>query len=105
MATHDFLFSYTVSPKNPAYKNDADDIRRKIANIKSPSWVKYTDVETVFSGEFDLTGLNSAKRAQAEEKVKNTINQILVENKCVSKVKVIVVLMVDQLGKPMHFTI
>ncbi|KAF1018798.1 MAG: hypothetical protein GAK29_04111 [Acinetobacter bereziniae] len=105
MATHDFLFSYTVSPKNPAYKNDADDIRRKIANIKVPSWIKYTDVETVFSGEFELTGFDSAKRTQAEEKVKNTINQILVENKCVSKVKVIVVLLVDQLGKPTHFTI
>ncbi|CEI54690.1 hypothetical protein [Acinetobacter bereziniae] len=37
--------------------------------------------------------------------IKNTINEILIKNQCVSKVMVNVILMVDQLGKPMHFTI
>ena len=31
--------------------------------------------------------------------------EILIKNQCVSKVMVNVILMVDQLGKPMHFTI
>lgn len=104
MAVHDFLFSYTVLPKTSVFKKSADDIRSKIAEIKVSSWVKYTGVE-VFSGELDLTGIDQNKRVQAMDIIKNTINEILIKNQCVSKVMVNVILMVDQLGKPMHFTI
>ncbi|WP_336020899.1 hypothetical protein [Acinetobacter bereziniae] len=104
VAVHDFLFSYTVLPKTSVFKKSADDMRSKIAEIKVSSWVKYTGVE-VFSGELDLTGIDQNKRIQAMDIIKNTINEILIKNQCVSKVMVNVILMVDQLGKPMHFTI
>ncbi|WP_151714138.1 hypothetical protein [Acinetobacter bereziniae] len=102
---HYFLFSYTVYPKNQNYKSDADDIRRKIANINEHLWVKNREVDTVFSGKIELTGLTETKRVQAEDKVRKVIRDILVENKCITKVDVPVALMVDGLGRTMEFSV
>ncbi|KAF5274850.1 hypothetical protein FQR65_LT16880 [Abscondita terminalis] len=96
---------YTISPKKQDYKSDADDIRRKIANINEHLWEKNSDVETVFSGKIELTGHTETKRVQAEDRVRNAIKDILVENKCVSKVDVSVALMVDGLGRTIEFSV
>lgn len=57
MTTHHFLFTYSISPiegSDNAAKT-ADKVRKGIANIASPDWVKLSTVETTFSGRVTLT--------------------------------------------------
>ena len=57
MTTPHFLITYSISPiegSDNAAKI-ADKVRKGIANIESPDWVKLSTVETTFSGRVTLT--------------------------------------------------
>lgn len=104
---HHFLLTYSVHPQDPDDNIDVDKankVRNDIAKINV--WRKLDDVETVFTGEMNLTGDNVTMRARAISKVRDKFEDILREHGAKSAyVKINCVLMVDGLGTPIIFEV
>lgn len=101
MTKHNFLFTYSISQVGDSEQaaKAADRIRKGIANLQKPDWVKLTSVETTFSGLITLTEKTShKKRAEARGIVENELRSIMAAHKEHDKTRGSVSLLVDGLG-------
>lgn len=107
MATHDYLFTYTVSPLVNGTEADAQKVRRAIRDIKKNGWEKLDKLETTFAGEIDIPAYSTdGKRSDAKKQVtivlKAARDSVDVNG---SQVDIHVALLVDKLGSYIGFTI
>lgn len=104
MSNHNFLLTYSVSPRNANYEEKADKIRGKIARISK--WEKLENVETTFSGKFDLIGDITSKKKDAIKIVKYEFLEILKEYESFGNdVKIHCAMLVDGLGEHSAFEV
>ncbi|MGR5517906.1 hypothetical protein [Vibrio sp. Y29_XK_CS5] len=107
MTSHDFLFTYSVSPLDGSkdeHKKAADTVRRRIAELER--WEKLVSVETTFVGRLNLIEtLISSKRREAKGDVTYAIELILDDLEVSSFVTIDIALLVDGLGEYMEFRI
>ncbi len=107
MSTHNFLFTYSVSPFRQINKNIADTIRNRIAELNGKhSWEKLSNVETAFKGEVYLvSSLLSAKRQEAERDITNILKTVFDNEHPEHAVYIHVALFVDGLKEVIEFSI
>lgn len=106
MSTHNFLFTYSVSPVEQRNKNIADVIRNRIAELDGKNnWEKLSNVETAFKGEIYLSSsLLRLKRDQAKEKITQILETVFDNDYPLNKVHIYVALLVDELHDVIEFS-
>ncbi|WP_417560664.1 hypothetical protein [Marinomonas sp.] len=109
MTKHSFLLTYSVKAES-TYESDkkkADDVRREIAQITN--WNKYSDVETTFTGEFEVplyVDGSEAIKERCTKVIKTEFSKILRSNSVDDKdVKIYCVLAVNNVDKPFEFSV
>ena len=108
MTTHHFLFTYSISPiegSDNAAKI-ADKVRKGIANIESPDWVKLSTVETTFSGRVTLTAETVCeKREEARDIIDRELRGVIDSYKARCDIRANISILVDGLGPRMDIII
>lgn len=108
MTTHHFLFTYLISPiegSDNAAKT-ADKVRKDIANIASPDWVKLSTVETTFSGRVTLTAETVCeKREEARDIIDRELRGVIDSYKARCDIRANISILVDGLGPRMDIII
>ncbi|WP_426105142.1 hypothetical protein [Pseudomonas sp. TWR1-1-3] len=108
MTTHHFLFTYSISPiegSDNAAKT-ADKVRKDIANIVSPDWVKLSTVETTFSGRVTLTAETVCeKREEARDIIDRELRGVIDSYKARCDIRANISILVDGLGPRMDIII
>ena len=108
MTTHHFLITYSISPiegSDNAAKI-ADKVRKGIANIESPDWVKLSTVETTFSGRVTLTAETVCeKREEATDMIDRKMRDVIDSNKARCDIRANISILVDGLGPRMDIII
>ena len=110
MAKYHYLLTYSVKP---AYQiasdiEKADKVRSKIADISDNEWEKSKEVETTFSGSFDVYGAmtETAKKNESIKFVKDKFVPILkLYSASKSDVKIPCVMMVSEINESFSFTV
>ncbi|MPS62125.1 hypothetical protein [Acinetobacter sp.] len=105
MATHTFLFTYSVSPFRSNYERDADVIRSRIARLDGRhGWTKLEDVETAFKGTLSLfESTQEGKRIEAEREIKEILSSVFDDEYPSHKVWINVALLVNGLTDIQEF--
>lgn len=108
MSAYNFLFTYTVSPKDSTTTKItlADNVRKNIASLKVHEWTKLATVETTFSGVVYLTNsTTNGKRTEAEKLIKNILREVIDKQHAYLHISVDVALMVNGLGEHIEFKV
>jgi hypothetical protein len=104
MSNHCFLLTYTVKTRDNSYSSQekTDFVRQEMSEIDC--WVKLSNVETTFSGYFNLDEtIKCNKKNEAKEKIILKIKSILNKYDAFYEVDVQCAIMVEGLGEPISF--
>ncbi|OZY39776.1 hypothetical protein CJF43_21455 [Pseudomonas fragi] len=108
MTKHHFLFTYSISPTGDTENaaKAADKVRKGIANIENPDWLKLSTVETTFSGRVTLSAETACeKREEARDIFDRELRNVIDSYKARCDIRANISVMVDGLGPRMDIII
>lgn len=108
MSQHEFLFTYSVTPKEYTRECQAltTEVKKRIADICLPNWTRIDQVETAYLGELVLTAESvHGKRKEAIDIITSEIREIMSELGAYFEVYVDVALLVNRLGQCQQFIV
>ena len=108
MTTHHFLFTYSIFPTGDTDNaaKTADKVRKGIANIENPDWLKLSTVETTFSGRVTLTAETVCeKREEARDIIDRELRSVIDSYKARCDIRANISILIDGLGPRMDIII